>query len=445
MIFNRLSTYLLIIALVSSNILSGQNQSVKFNHLDVEDGLPENTIKAMLQDSKGFMWFATWNGLCRYDGYEFKVYKHINGDTASLRVNKITCFLEDHEKRLWIGTYGGGLSLYNNETETFTNFVHDTKDEFGILSDQILTIFEDSYNRIWIGSNRVGVSLIDLNDSSNFGRDNNIRFIHFKNDPESKNSFKGNGVKSIVEDKFGTVWFGSFDRSIIKLISDQDSYDKYSFIKFQQQSDNNANNHLNFMIEDKFHPELLWVGDSYRGIIWFDTRTEKFIYEHPDFILNKNIPTNEIQSMLITRDGEYWFGTNGNGIYSIKPINNNVGNPSFEHFKIISDANSLNTDPANIINVFEDTSGLIWLGTFNSGIFTYQKRAKEFIGYDFNNTQFNERVLHIYEDKDGILWACTNAGIKKYDPATNTRIHFKHNPSDKRMSQFQKSMYIHRK
>ena len=135
MILNRLlSKYLIIVALISSNLLSGQNQSVRFNHLDVEDGLPENTIRAILQDSEGFMWFATWNGLCRYDGYEFKVYKHINGDSTSLQVSKITCLLEDQEKRLWVGTYGGGLSLYNKENETFINFVHDPKNEFSIFS-----------------------------------------------------------------------------------------------------------------------------------------------------------------------------------------------------------------------------------------------------------------------------------------------------------------------
>jgi len=116
MTINRLLTiYLIGVALISSNPLSGQNQGVRFNHLDVEDGLPENTIRSILQDSNGFIWLATWNGLCRYDGYEFEIYKHINGDSSSLQVNKITSLLEDHEKRLWVGTYGGGLSLYNKE------------------------------------------------------------------------------------------------------------------------------------------------------------------------------------------------------------------------------------------------------------------------------------------------------------------------------------------
>ena len=360
MIFNRLLTiYLIIIALISSNHLSGQNQSVRFNHLDVEDGLPENTIKATLQDSEGFMWFATWNGLCRYDGYEFKVYKHINGDSTSLRVNKITCLLEDHEKRLWVGTLGGGLSLYNKEKENFTNFVHDPKNEFSIFSNQILTISEDSKNRIWVGVNRAGVSLIDINNSSDSSRDNNFRFINFGNDPENKNSFTGNVVTSIVEDKAGTVWFGSNDGSIVKLIHDQNSNDNYRFISFRQQSENSANNYLNIMNVDKFYPELFWIDDKYEGIIWFDTRSEKFIYEYPDVTLKKNIPINDIQSMLITGNGEYWFGTNGDGIYSFKPNNNE----KIEHYKITSNVNSTNTDPANIINIYEDASGLIWLGT----------------------------------------------------------------------------------
>jgi len=131
--------------------------------------------------------------------------------------------------------------------------------------------------------------------------------------------------------------------------------------------------------------------------------------------------------MQITGDGEYWFGTNGDGIYSFKPNNNE----KTEHLKIISNVNSTNTHPANITNIYEDASGLIWLGTLNNGLFTYQKRAKEFISYDFNNAQLDERVLHVFEDKDGILWICTNAGLKKYDPATQEYTHFSHKPSDK--------------
>ena len=75
-----------------------------------------------------------------------------------------------HEKKLWVGTFGGGLSLYNKEKENFTNFVHDPKNEFSIFSNQILTIFEDSKNRIWVGANQAGVSLIDINNSSDSGR-----------------------------------------------------------------------------------------------------------------------------------------------------------------------------------------------------------------------------------------------------------------------------------
>ena len=180
MIFNKILTkyYLIIIALIFSNHLFAQNQSVRFNHIDVEDGLSENTVRAILQDSKGFMWFATWDGLSRYDGYEFKVYKHIDGDTTSLRVNKISCLLEDHNNRLWVGTYGGGLSLFNRDDETFTNFINDPKDSSSISVNQIVSIFEDSENRIWIGTSLTGLSFFDNNIDSDLIK--KIKFNNYK-------------------------------------------------------------------------------------------------------------------------------------------------------------------------------------------------------------------------------------------------------------------------
>src|SRR4030067_1439370 len=116
------------IVLIYPGFLLPQNQKVNFNSLSIEQGLSQNMIRYILQDSKGFMWFATWDGLNRYDGYEFKVYKNINNDSSSLRINKIRTLLEDHNKVLWIGTLGGGLSRFNPDQEYFTNFLHIPED-----------------------------------------------------------------------------------------------------------------------------------------------------------------------------------------------------------------------------------------------------------------------------------------------------------------------------
>ena len=225
-------------------------------------------IRDVLQDNEGFMWIATWDGLNRYDGYEFKVYKHIDGDSTSLRVNKISCLLEDHIGRIWVGTFGGGLSLFNRRTETFTNYVHNPNDSSSICGDYILSLMEDSKNRMWIGIRSGSLSLIENNTSSDSTGD--VKFVNFRNDPHNPRSISGDGVMRMLEDKAGSIWFGANNGSLNKLIPTSKGYE---FASFQPKKELAGKRYIDFIIEDKLHPELLWVADYYKGIIWFDTRT----------------------------------------------------------------------------------------------------------------------------------------------------------------------------
>ncbi len=405
-----------------------QRQTSRFTHIDIEQGLSQNMIRAMFQDTKGFMWFATWDGLSRYDGYEFKVYKHIDGDTTSLRINKITCLMEDHFGRLWVGTFGGGLSLFNSENETFTNFIHNSNDSYSISSDQILSLYEDSKNRIWIGTRSVGVSLIDNNFDSTSELMKNIKFINFSNNTESANRITGNGVMCIIEDNSGTVWFGSNNGSISKLTNDQNSYNNYRFIRFHQQLKINTNNFLDFMVEDNIHHNLLWLADYYKGIVWFDTKSEKFLFENPYSNFDKNIPIHDIQSILIDTEGEYWFGTYGKGIYTYKPGSKSDTTENFRHFNI-AQLDPYGIDAANITNLFEDRSGLIWIGTNTNGLYILNNNSKNFLNFHNNyfnkNSLINDNVLSVLEDKDGNIWIGTELGLDKYDITTKHFTHYK--------------------
>ncbi len=91
----------------------GQSNTVRFNRIDIDQGLSQNMVRDILQDGKGFLRIATWDDLNRYDGYNFKVYKNIEGDSSGLRINKILQLFEDHNGTLWVGTFGGGLSIFN--------------------------------------------------------------------------------------------------------------------------------------------------------------------------------------------------------------------------------------------------------------------------------------------------------------------------------------------
>jgi len=299
--FSSLFWIVLALLTLTSKIIFGQD-NINFRHLSIDDGLSQNMITDILQDSKGFMWFATWDGLNRYDGYNFKIYKHIEGDSTSLRINKISCLLEDNTGRLWVGTFGGGLSLFNRDQENFTNFIHNSKDSSSIISGKIISIFQDSKNRIWIGTSNIGASLIEESELNNLSNtSSNIDFVNFQKEGFDPYSLKGNGIRSFEEDENGTIWLGSYDGWLNKLLLNNNLPEEFEFLGYHPNMEKEKNfSNLSFeeLLKDKLHPELIWITDYYNGIIWFDSESEKFVYNYPFDNLDKNIPIADIKSIL---------------------------------------------------------------------------------------------------------------------------------------------------
>ena len=239
---------------------------------------------------------------------------------------------------------------------------------------------------------------------------------------------------SFLEDKSGNLWFGFSDGSLRKVKKDNGSANDLELVTYKPEyllSDNNSRKGYDFIVDDVLHPGLFWLVNEYKGIIWFDSKNEKFLYIYPFNRLEKNIPVDQVESILVDTNGNYWFGTTGERIYSYHPNKDNQENSSFEQLNIVSVAKSLSVDASDITNIYEDASGLIWLGTSNNGLFTYQKRTKEFISYHHNyfsnNSLLSDIVLHVFEDKNDKLWIGTDAGINRYDPVTQKYTYFKHN------------------
>ncbi|MCJ8267817.1 MAG: hypothetical protein MJK04_00265 [Psychrosphaera sp.] len=115
-----------------------------FERLSIEDGLSQNTVFSILQDSQGYIWFGTADGLNRYDGYTFKVFRHNPQDVGTISNNFITSLYKDSKGRLWVGTWGGGLNRFDADTQRFIQFKHDVSNPKSISNDSILSIFEAS-------------------------------------------------------------------------------------------------------------------------------------------------------------------------------------------------------------------------------------------------------------------------------------------------------------
>ena len=126
--------------------------NIAFTTLSIEDGLSQSVVTSILQDSRGFMWFGTQDGLNRFDGYEFVVYKHEGDDPTSLSDNFVLSLREDRWGDLWIGTNGGGLNRFDRGTETFTRYMHNPDDPTSLGHDVINAIYEDSQGVLWLAT-----------------------------------------------------------------------------------------------------------------------------------------------------------------------------------------------------------------------------------------------------------------------------------------------------
>jgi ligand-binding sensor domain-containing protein len=157
-------------------LLYPQSQDLIFDHLSVDDGLSNNVIWSILQDTRGFMWFGTDDGLNKYDGYRFTVYRHHPDDSLSISDNNVRVLHESHhggKHVLWIGT-SSGLNRLDLETEQFTHFKNDPTDPQSLSHNWVVSIYEDSFGELWIGTDG-GIN--------KFNRETN-KFVRYQHDPK---------------------------------------------------------------------------------------------------------------------------------------------------------------------------------------------------------------------------------------------------------------------
>jgi len=165
--------------------LYAQNRPVKFERLSLEQGLSQSSANCILQDSKGYMWFGTQDGLNKYDGYSFTVYRHDVLDSNSLSGAWVLSIYEDRAGALWIGTWGGGLNKFDRDTERFTRLVNDPKNPHSLSHNDVGSIYEDHAGMLWIGTS---------SGLNKFDRDTE-RFTHFVNDPQNPHSLSRSAAK----------------------------------------------------------------------------------------------------------------------------------------------------------------------------------------------------------------------------------------------------------
>jgi signal transduction histidine kinase/ligand-binding sensor domain-containing protein/DNA-binding response OmpR family regulator len=333
----------------------GQNNELNFHTISTLNGLTDNNIHCVIQDSKGFMWFGSEEGLHRYDGYNIKVFRH-NPEKPSLSNNFIRALYEDDFGRLWIGTDGGGISLYDLNTESFHYLrLNEQKPEEGLLSDDIFCFAPSKNGNLWVGT-KLGLTLLELNRKENHKKKPVLSFKHFQHDPNHPKSLANPNVYSVFEDSYGILWAGTTEGGLSRLDPGKKEFTNYRPSGQQQGTISGLG--IMTIYEDKHNN--LWVGTWAHGLNLYNRSQDQFTtYTH---------------------------------------------NPK--------DTTSLSHD--NIYSICEDLSGNLWIATYDGGInrlLSYEDEKLHFQRYMTRTDElmsfYKNRVKVIYPDRAGSLWAGT--------------------------------------
>ena len=393
---------------------SRQADKINYVHILSENGLSQNTVHHILQDSKGFIWFATEDGLNKYDGYNFTVYKNNLRDEYSISDNFIWTIFEDKSEVLWVGTNSGGLCKFDREKERFISYKNDPDNPNSLTLNNVRTIYEDREGFIWVGTE---------NGLNRFDREKNI-FVRYRHNPKDIYSLSNNVILSIFEDEDRDLWIGS-DGGLDKFDRENNKFFNYSFDPDNVNS--LSNNVVLSIYQDK--QGYIWIG-TLKGLTKFDKKSGKFSrYVINDSEIN-SLNSNRINSVLEDETGVLWIGTE-NGLFQL-----NRKGDKFLNIKPSTLPVTTVLNDNDILSLFEDNSGLIWIGTAENGIVKYDKERIKFKHYKhdpFNRKSLSHNTIRsIFQDDDGTLWIGTlGGGLNRYDPKSNKFLHYKNSADDK--------------
>jgi len=403
-----------IILLSYSYYISALAYQVQFTHLSLKDGLSQATVFCMLQDSRGFMWFGTEDGLNQYDGYKFTVYRHNPKDINSLSNNWINALYEDKQGILWIGTEGGGLNRLDYETQTFKRYLHQPDNPHSLSHDTVLSIYEDSQAIMWIGTDEGGLNQFDRQSG---------QFIRYQHDPKNPHSLSHNKVWRIYEDSQATLWVGTY-QGLNRF--DRQTQQFRHYVHEPNNPYSLSHNTVLSLYEDR--QGVLWIGTEGGGLNRFDRQQGRFKHYQHDPQDETSLSQNVVWAIYQDRGGELWIGTHG-GL-------NRFNRQQQTFTRYLPDATNPYSLSHNAVwSIYEDNTEVLWISTLG-GLNRFDRKGKKFKHYHRDpqqpqNSLSNNNVRAIYQDSRGILWIGTyGGGLNRFNRQTGQVIHYLNDPDD---------------
>lgn len=403
--------FYLFIILISSSLNYSFNydksifKNIYFEVIDSKNGLSNSSISCIVQDSKGFIWFSTQNGLNRYDGKQFLIFNKHPFVKNAIPNQLIQTMYMDKDDILWLGTYGG-LCKFDINRGTFTSYRHDINDDSSLPNDTVIAIERDKEGKLWVGTLK-GLAIFD---------EKNEKFNRIIYNDKKEGPTKESTIRDIFTDNLGNVWIGTYD-GIYKYYDGK--YVLYSSEKQYQDNKKESNSNVikpfesnypaanSAMVITQDNEKNLWFGVWGFGLVKYDANKNLFI--------NYPLPVYKIYSLLFVDDDNLLVGTWGEGLYNFNKKDNT--------FDVVENKKMGLTIPNNTIySLFKDRSGIVWIGTHGAGVLKWviNKPDLVYLKYEEKNPNSipNNKIKAIFEDKYGFIWIGSyNGGLVRYDPA----------------------------
>ncbi|WP_457566022.1 two-component regulator propeller domain-containing protein [Caldithrix abyssi] len=391
---------------------AGLTGNFYFEQITTVNGLSSNTITAISQDKQGFLWIGTSDGLNRYDGYTFRLFKKISSDTTSLSSNFVTALLPDSSYYLWVGTLGGGLNRFDLRTEKVKRFRSNFNDTCALSNNFISDLCFDPTGNLWLAT-RNGL---------NVKKQNSNRFDHFF----VRHGLCSNKITTLKFDREWNLWIGT-ERGLNVLW--RESLERFLStghrISFSASCSESGDSH------GLAHNFIAAIYEDLKGNLWIGTRGGGFSFlaagqkRNGRFVNFRHVPGNEnslalnrVSAIYQHQDGKIWLGLDGEGLDIFDPATQ-----TFTHIKARPNQSGA-LSHNNINHIFNDKTGLVWLTTWGGGLNKFSPMANQFSTLRNDplqpNSLSNNFVFAIHEDDSGHLWIGTlGGGLNRWEMKTN--------------------------
>jgi signal transduction histidine kinase/ligand-binding sensor domain-containing protein/CheY-like chemotaxis protein/HPt (histidine-containing phosphotransfer) domain-containing protein len=356
-------------------------------HLTPSEGMPQGTVMSTFQDSQGFIWLATEDGLVRYDGHELVRYAYSRAAAKGLPGNFIYEIVEDSHQNLWLAVKDAGVARWNRSTDDFTVFKHERGNDRSLGSDATRAVVVDKRGNVWIGTSGAGLDVLDPRTGS---------IEHLRHDPGNSSTLADDQILTLSIDRSDTLWVGT------SVGLDQWRPKDHSFVHYGKLIGPHSltGERVSKVFTDE--SQRIWVGTLDGGLDVLDASGNLIAAYRHDAATASSLSSDEVRAILQDRAGRLWIGTR-DGLDLFDPATG-----GFRHYRHDeSDSGSLRD--SYIMSLYQDDADLLWIGTRQGGVSRWNPRSWELGGHR-PAWLVGKLVTSFADGHDGRVWVGSLGG-----------------------------------